>query len=503
MSRIELVVLCSLACAETWSETCDKSLDEFPPLPGETDAARIMRAVESLPEGSLYIPKGVYCISETLTITNRCSIELNRGAVLKAVTNLDYVVKIDARPFWKTWNQFFNGGIIEADGLASCMALDGFSPFYMRNVTFLNGRKYGLRVNSFAGGGGIFANDLYFRCTKRGLAGNTALYSSGCDGTYNDCLVVDWTIGFRLDGGGNRLTGCHAWGGLIPPVAEGRLPEMLENSINFHLGGWDNLARDCYADTAAIGYLTEGRGIQILGSWFLNNTKFNLTDLVIIDQRKGDLEVADCRFTNSSGTRVYRGKLGTKVAWHDNFYRGFTRGDDCPGSARFEYNDRNLRSPVCMDINDWEYVQEENGLVYESPAGEYLGKKRGRNIVYPVATDAMGGKFPDAGPGKEVVVRARASNPETRSVELAFTQNDGLTWGKVIPLEQEWKDVRIPIPDLEFFRSWCKNTEAKPKGTLDARKLERVTLTHGLWISKDSADGPHGFEVSSIRIIGR
>lgn len=503
MNRIALIALCFLTCAEIRSETCDKSLDAFPPLPGETDSARIQRAIDSLPKGSLYIPNGVYRISEPLMITNQCSIELNRGATLKAVTNLDYVVKIDARPYFKTWNQFFNGGIIEADGLASCMALDGFSPFYMRNVTFLNGRKFGLRVNSIASGGGIFANDLYFRCTKRGLAGNTALYSSGNDGTYNDCLVVDWTIGFRMDGGGNRLTGCHAWGGPIPPIAEGRLPEMLENSINFYLGGWDNLARDCYADTAAIGYLTEGWGIQILGSWFLNNQKYKLRDVVIIDQRKGDLEVADCRFSNSPGTRVYRGKLGTKVAWHDNFYRNFGREDDCPGSARFEYNDRNLSSPVCMDVNEWEYVQEEKDLVYESPAGEYLGKKRGRNIVYHVAMGAMRRMFPDAGPGKEVVVKARALNVETKSVELALTQEDGLTWGKIIPLELDWKEIRIPFSDLEFFKSWSKKAKVPPPEGLDARKLERVTLTHGLWIAKDSADKPHSFEIGSIRIVGR
>ncbi len=51
--------------------TCDKSLDEFPALPGEDDDARIQRAVNALPEGSLYIPKGVYRMSSTLMVTNR------------------------------------------------------------------------------------------------------------------------------------------------------------------------------------------------------------------------------------------------------------------------------------------------------------------------------------------------------------------------------------------------------------------------------------------------
>ena len=76
--------------------TCDKSLDDFPALPGEDDAARIQRAVNALPEGSLYIPKGVYRMSSTLMVTNRCSIELNRGATLRAEKALEYVVKVDA-----------------------------------------------------------------------------------------------------------------------------------------------------------------------------------------------------------------------------------------------------------------------------------------------------------------------------------------------------------------------------------------------------------------------
>ena len=491
----------AMAASAAFGHSCDKSLDDFPALPGESDAVRLQRAVDALPEGSLYVPKGVYAMDRTLTITNRCSVELNRGATLKAVADLDYVVKIDARPFWKTWNQFFNGGIIEADGRASCLALDGFSPFYMRQVTFLNGKKFGLRLNSRAGGGGIFASELYFRCTKRGLAGNTALYSSGCDGCYTDCLAVDWTVGFRMDGGGNRLTGCHAWGGVIPPRKGEEVPEMLLDSVCFHLGGWDNLARDCYADTAEVGYRSEGWGNQILGSWFLNNTKFKLRGSVIVDQPKGDLMVSECRFANSPGTRVYRGEKGTKICWNNIFYRGFGPNDDCPGAARFRAKDRNLERPVCAKADDWEFVQDEAGAVYESPAGEFLGQKKSRPLVYHSATEELNELFPSSGPGKEVVVRARATTDETKEVELSFTQRNGQTWGTRLALTREWRETRIPIASLKHFDHW-KPAEGEA-GTLDAREVERVTLFFGIWLCPKTGDRAHGFEVSSIRIVGR
>ena len=45
--------------------------------------------------------------------------------------------------------------------------------------------------------------------------------------------------------------------------------------------------------------------------------------------------------------------------------------------------------------------------------------------------------------------------------------------------------------------------ETPPAGGLDARKLDRITLFYGIWLCRDSAELPHGFEVSSIRIVGR
>ena len=76
--KTTFVTAVCLTAAIAAHATCDKSLDEFPALPGEDDAARIQRAVNALPEGSLYIPKGVYRMSSTLMVTNRCSIELDQ-----------------------------------------------------------------------------------------------------------------------------------------------------------------------------------------------------------------------------------------------------------------------------------------------------------------------------------------------------------------------------------------------------------------------------------------
>lgn len=495
------VAICSLAAA---AQTCDRTLADFPRLPGETDdAPRLQRAVNALPEGSLYVPKGDYRLASTWMITNRCSVELNRGARLTAVGEMPFLVKIDARPVWRTWNQFFNGGILDGDGKASCLALDGFSPYYMQHVTFLNGRLYGMRVNGEASGGGIFATDLYFRCTKSGLAGNTALYSSGCDGTYTSLLAVDWTVGFRLDGGGNRMTGCHAWGGMVPPPSAGKLPEMLADSVCFWIGGWDNALRDCYADTGLIGYLVEGRDIQLMGSWFLNNPTFKLRDSVVVDQRSGSLAVSDGHFKNDGYSHVYRGVRGTThVAWSNMVYTGFPL-EERYGEAEYVYSDRNLEGAGCPSADAWEYVQDEKGWRFDSAAGEFLGKKKSRALVLTPATVALNRRFPKAGSGQTLVVCARATTPGTKQVELSFTQADGRTWGTNIPLGMQEREIRIPLKDLRYFAHWRKDLPARPGDVLDARKINRITAFFGIWLCKDTASEAHGFEIRSIRIVGR
>ena len=124
-------------------------------------------------------------------------------------------------------------------------------------------------------------------------------------------------------------------------------------------------------------------------------------------------------------------------------------------------------------------------------------------MVIRVASEEMNRLFPKAGADREVVIRARATTPDTKTVEVSFTQKDGFTWGTNLPLRTEWTETRIPLSELRYFSHWRKTDETPPVGGLDARKIDRITLFYGIWLCRDSAERPHGFEVSSIRIVGR
>ena len=325
----------------------DISVSDYPRLEGETsDDRRIMRAVKDCTGGVLYFPKGIYEISDMITVDNCASLLLHKSAVLKAVKDMPFVLKIDAAssypgikeedghivpsgdPDSEDWNLFFEGGVIDGAGLASCVCLNSFKHFTMRDISMRNGRKYGLRIED----GGMWtyeliAQNLYIKCTIPGLAGNAGISSNGGDSHFIDCIVVDYTRGIELLGGGsNRLTRCHVWGGPIPPRKEGELPEMLIDSVNFVLSSGDALLTDCYADTGKTGYLVT-ENARLIGCSYYNNYTYKMDDVTVIDHRGGQLLVSDCMFRkHSPHATVYKGDRALLTA-RDNLLENFEDGE--------------------------------------------------------------------------------------------------------------------------------------------------------------------------------
>ena len=84
-------------CAGTAVAVSDHSITEFPRLAGETDdAPRFQRAVDACRGGGvLSVPSGDYTLAKTVVVTNLCSIEMSAGAYVKAVTEMDWMFKID------------------------------------------------------------------------------------------------------------------------------------------------------------------------------------------------------------------------------------------------------------------------------------------------------------------------------------------------------------------------------------------------------------------------
>lgn len=311
----------------------DISLVDYPKLNSDcSDSERINRAVADCGDGVLFIPKGEYFIAKPIEINNGCSVLLHKSALLTAVEPMEFMITIDcefgesihdfmgeANKINTNLSQFLEGGVLNAMGLASCLKLVHYRHFTLNKTVFLNGKKYGLYSGGYYE---LICNNLYFKCNINGLSGNYGIYSDNGDSHYTDCIVVDYTTGMAMMGGGsNRLTRCHIWGGPVKPLPNEKIPEMLKNSVSFHICSEQTILRDCYADTAEIGYLIE-KDARLLGCSYFNNDYFGLDNITAVVQTGGHLLVSESAFIKSAvHNTLYENKGGTSL-WENNVFKG-------------------------------------------------------------------------------------------------------------------------------------------------------------------------------------
>ena len=104
--------------------------------------------------------------------------------------------------------------------------------------------------------------------------------------------------------------------------------------------------------------------------------------------------------------------------------------------------------------------------------------------------------FGPVGPAKEVVFRARATDPFTKKIECVFTQVDGGNWGVDLPLTTEWRTIRVPVKDLRPYWGTRRDGPTKP----DPAQAQSFRFGYGRWLYRDTLDQPHGFELSSVKL---
>lgn len=317
----------------------DVNAADFARATGETDdTGRLQRAIDAAsPYGVVYIPKGVWEVGSMLWVTNRASVLMHKSAILRATKEMDYVMALDLKAQWallgqkgsdavEDYNFFVRGGQIDGNGLASCLAVDNYRHLSLNGITFLNGKKYGLRVDGRGGHGyELVASDCYFKTVIHGCKGNEAVYSTGGDSHYLDCIVVDYTIGFHFGkcGWSNHLTRCHVWGG---PVRE-----MLDDSVNFLVEEDGCILTDCYADTGKVGFWLKANNTRLIGCFYYSNPCFKLDDIAMVRQDDGTALVSGCSFSKTAKNVKAYDHRGGKSEWRDCTYVGFDATDEKPG----------------------------------------------------------------------------------------------------------------------------------------------------------------------------
>lgn len=233
--------------------------------------------------------------------------------------------------------------------MASCLAITNAHHFIITNTVFHNGKNYGLYIGGDRGGHiyELICNNIYCKTTMKGLSGNIGIFSDRHDAHFNDCIIVDYTIGMQLLGSANRVTRAHIWSGTIPPenysieewsdlyaerkkkLADGiygkneqeeynnNVPEMLKNSVSFDIRGGANVLDGCYADTAEIGYLIKSN-TRMINCDFFNNKLMGLKKSTAIKHINGQLSVISCCFRGTAGSEILYDGTEENVTWISN-----------------------------------------------------------------------------------------------------------------------------------------------------------------------------------------
>ena len=127
----------------------DTILTDFPRLPGDhSDSERIQRAIDATGNGILCIPKGDYQIRTPLTVANRCSLQMHPAARLIAEEEMDFVLTYkadgnylkltlfnDDGSVYDNLGLFIEGGDIDGNGKASCLAITNAHHFTLSGTT--------------------------------------------------------------------------------------------------------------------------------------------------------------------------------------------------------------------------------------------------------------------------------------------------------------------------------------------------------------------------------
>ncbi len=140
-------------------------------------------------------------------------------------------------------------------------------------------------------------------------------------------------------------------------------------------------------------------------------------------------------------------------------------------------------------------------LVFASRPGEFNGKPDARSFSIPIDGQSLFDGMAFRGSGGKLVLTIRATDPQTRAVEIGFHQSDGRTWGSTdLAIGSDWQEVVLPFRRMRYFRHWGLPA-IPPDARPEPAKFTSVHFCFGKWLCADTLDLPHGFEVKSIKIV--
>lgn len=264
---LALVLTFSCAVIGVWAEDNETGyllITDFVAVDsGEDTADEIQAVIDANPNRTIFFPDGEYLVSHPIYTpaepTKSVSLKLADFAVIKATgdwTKGEAIIQLGGKnPANDTHtngsNYSFDGGIIDGNGVANGISINGGRETAVRNVSIKH-TVVGLIIKYGANSGSSDADITGLNIIGTGGTDSTGIVLEGFDNTLTNIRIGNVFTGVHVKSSGNILRNIH-------PLYYSDYTDF-GNSCGFLVESSNNWFDYCYSDQFAIGFRTTDNG---------------------------------------------------------------------------------------------------------------------------------------------------------------------------------------------------------------------------------------------------
>ena len=225
---------------------------------GKTDVAdQIQKLIDDNPNRTIYFPDGVYVLGHPILTPadplKSVDLQLSNYAVLKAADNWsseEAMVRLggecpanDIRTIGSNYS--FTGGIVDGNGVANGISIDGGRETKIRDVSIKHTR-IGIHIKRGANSGSSDSDVMSVNIVGNRARNSIGVLLEGYDNTLSNMRIADVYVGIEVRSSGNSFRNLH------PLYTCGW--DDYGDSTGFWDRNGNNWYSFCYSDQFAIGF---------------------------------------------------------------------------------------------------------------------------------------------------------------------------------------------------------------------------------------------------------
>lgn len=259
------------------SDTADFVIitDYVTPNTEEDVSEAIQSVIDANPNRTIYFPNGEYVISKPILTPadplKSVSLELSNYAIIKAANNWssdEAMIRLGASSqkndiYTPGSNYYLSGGIIDGNGKANGISIDGGRETRVENISIKN-TVVGLHIKHGANSGSSDADISNVNIVGCASTNSIGVIIDGYDNTLSNMRIARVQVGVMLNAQGNFLRNIHPL-----YISENQLNSgTYKDSVGFFDKAGGNWFDICYSDQFSTGFWMNDKSNSIYDKCF-------------------------------------------------------------------------------------------------------------------------------------------------------------------------------------------------------------------------------------------